>query len=482
MHRLAALITAVHLLGCTRAEPSAGAKPTRAASDATVPQPRGSGVSKTPSHAAGADAAAGLPFIDDDFPRALAEAKAQNKALFVDAWAEWCHTCLSMQHYVLNQPPLLPLAGRVVFAAIDTEREQNAAFLTRHEVSVWPTFFFIDPQSERVLGYWPGSASVGEMRAFIEDGLASIDALREGTLKPDSPLGLLLSAKAAQAHGQYARAAELYQRVVTSAPADFRRRNEALTGWVESLFRLGRAKPCVEVGLRHLREVSGAARPVDYTALVFECTQGLPPAERSKARTTLVARLRELSDRPSPDMSPDDHADALHRLADALLVVGDRAGARAANEQRLGVLERAAAQAPSPEAAATYDYGRASAYRALGRADEAVRMLQEREKQLPNSYEPPARLASVLAELERWPEAQAAVERALPHAYGPRRLRYLALKARIHEARGDRQAAVATLEEELRGHGALGRQIADPAVKDARKRLDDARKKLRRPH
>jgi tetratricopeptide (TPR) repeat protein len=231
--------------------------------------------------------------------------------------------------------------------------------------------------------------------------------------------------------------------------------------------------------MKHLREISGAAQPVDYAALVFECTQGLPPVERTKARTTLIERLRELSDKPSPEMSPDDHADALHRLADALVVVGDRAGAQAANERRLVVLEQAAARAPSPEAAATYDYGRASAYLALGRGDDAVRMLQEREKQLPSSYEPPGRLASILAELKRWPEAQAAVERALEHAYGPRRLRYLALKARIHEARGDRQAAVNTLDEELRGHRALGRQAADAAVKDVQKRLDEARKKLR---
>lgn len=480
MRAPAALLIAVHLVGCARAESSGRAKPTRAASDATVLQaPSSAAQAGTTPAAPAAEAGAGLPFIDDDFPRALAQAKTQRKALFVDAWAQWCHTCLSMQHYVLNQPALLPLADRVVFAAIDTERESNAGFLARHEVSVWPTFFLIDPESERVLGYWPGSASLGEMRAFLENGLESMDALREGKLAPDSPLALLLSAKAAQAHGQDARAAELYLRVVNEAPPDFRRRNEALSGAVESLFRLGRAKPCVEFGLRHLREISGAARPVDYAALVFECTQGLPPGERKKARLVLVERLRELSDEPSPEMSPDDQADALHRLADALRDLGDRDGARAAHERRLAVMERAAKSAPSPEAAATYDYGRASAYLALGRAEDAVRMLAEREKQLPSSYEPPARLASILAELKRWPEAQAAIERALEHAYGPRRLRYLALKARIHDARGDRRAVVATLEEEVRGHRALGRQSADPAVKDAEKRLDEAQKKLR---
>jgi hypothetical protein len=31
----------------------------------------------------------GLPFIKDDFSRALAQARAEGKPLFVDAWAPW---------------------------------------------------------------------------------------------------------------------------------------------------------------------------------------------------------------------------------------------------------------------------------------------------------------------------------------------------------------------------------------------------------
>jgi hypothetical protein len=31
----------------------------------------------------------GLPFIEDDWPRALAEARARDLPLFVEAWAPW---------------------------------------------------------------------------------------------------------------------------------------------------------------------------------------------------------------------------------------------------------------------------------------------------------------------------------------------------------------------------------------------------------
>jgi hypothetical protein len=36
-----------------------------------------------------AGAAEALPFIEDDYPRALAEARASKRPLFVDAWAPW---------------------------------------------------------------------------------------------------------------------------------------------------------------------------------------------------------------------------------------------------------------------------------------------------------------------------------------------------------------------------------------------------------
>ena len=34
-------------------------------------------------------AAAGLPFVEDDYPKALAEARARKLPLFVEAWAPW---------------------------------------------------------------------------------------------------------------------------------------------------------------------------------------------------------------------------------------------------------------------------------------------------------------------------------------------------------------------------------------------------------
>jgi len=33
-----------------------------------------------------------VEFVEDEFERVMARAKAEKKELFVDAWAPWCHT------------------------------------------------------------------------------------------------------------------------------------------------------------------------------------------------------------------------------------------------------------------------------------------------------------------------------------------------------------------------------------------------------
>ena len=96
-------------------------------------------------------------------------------------------------------------------------------------------------------------------------------------------------------------------------------------------------------------------------------------------------------------------------------------------------------------------------------------MLEEREKQMPDAYEPAARLADVLLHMQRYERALTAINRALEHAYGPRKLRYLDTKATILEKLGRREEMVDALRLAVEGHEALARGQAD------RTRLEAAR-------
>ncbi len=422
-----------------------------------------------------------LAFMADDVPGAMALAKKQGKLVFVDTWAEWCHTCISMKHFVLESPKLRPLGEQVVFVEVDTEKEKNAAFVDKHAIDVWPTFFVIDPEREDVLGYWPGSGSVQEMDDFIREGIAARDARKADKLDARSPLAALLSAKRATADSLYDQAARDYKTALERAPKDWSRRSEAVAGLVSSLFNAGRADPCVDAGLAHFGEVRGAAKPTDVARVLLDCAEHVKDAKKGeRVRTLVKERLLALRESPHPESTPDDRADTLGVLADAFLTFGDKEGARGASRERLAILEKASKDAPTPAAAQTYDAALASAFLAMGRAEDAVRLLQNREKQLPSSYEPPGRLAGVLLALKKYPEALAAIERALAHVEGPRRMRFLEIKADILGAQGDRAGQLAALEAVLAGYEAQAkRQAAKPQrLVTAKRRVDAAKAEL----
>lgn len=414
-----------------------------------------------------------IHFIEDDLPGAAAKARAEGKALFVDAWAPWCHTCLSMKNFVFTDPALRPLADRVIFASVDTDRPEAAAFLDRHPVKAWPTFFVLDPATDKVAGYWAGSGSLAEMRGFIEESLAGMRGAAT-----DPAARAFAEARSAHGEGKLEEAAAAYERAIAAAPAIWPNRSAALLGWMEALAGAKRWEPCVQLGTARIQELHGSSAPSDFSAYLLTCADKLPAGDAQKtARTTAAARLRDVTAHPPPDASVDDRQDALDILSGALADLGDAAGARKAQEDRLALLEQAARSAPSPEIAHTFDYARANTYLALGRGDDAVRMLAQREQELPDSYEPPARLAGVLLKMGKLPEAKAAIERALARSYGPRRLRYLEARAQILDKLGDKAAALATLRDEVKGWESLPPGQASPEqLARARRRLAEAEK------
>ena len=116
--------------------------------------------------------------------------------------------------------------------------------------------------------------------------------------------------------------------------------------------------------------------------------------------------------------------------------------------KRAAILEAAAARAPDVTTAATFDAHRMETYLYLGEAAKAEKLLAAREKEMPGDYNPPARLARVLLEEKRAPEAEAAVDRALAlMPQGPRKVGILGLKAKILAAQGKDSAPV--LREQL---------------------------------
>lgn len=436
---------------CNRIEPAHSAavgEADRAAPTADKPTKRGA-----------------LSFVEDDFDAAMAEAAGDQKLVFVDAWAPWCHTCLSMRDVVFTRPELTRFESSFVFAAVDTDRETSAGFLERYRLRVWPTFFVLDPATGGVLAMHGGSMSLEETSALLD---AAKRAHAGGTEPGEKEL---VAAHAAYRAKQLTDAAALYQDAAVRLPDA--KRAPALMGAIRSLAEGGEHRACVQFGTEHADHVPGSSAPSDFLYYLKDCADKLADKdEKASARQFVQTRLRSLVDAPRPGQSIDDRTDTMALLAEMLRDDGDTEGARVLETKRLSILEAAAAQAPDAEQAQTFDYARMNAYLALGRGDDAVKMFQERIRQLPESYEAHARLGSTLLEMGRAKEAVAPLDRAIALSYGPRRLRYMAQKSKAQLAAGERPAAIATLEGEVAGWLEL------PVAQRDEKKLEDARARL----
>ncbi|MDP2341382.1 MAG: thioredoxin family protein [Deltaproteobacteria bacterium] len=404
---------------------------------------------KTPEPKPAASTSTGPHFLHDEIDAAFAEAKRTNKLVFVDAWAPWCHTCLSMQRDVLSSPALVAWQDRVVFAAVDTDKPGSSSFAARFPMRVWPTFFAIDPHTEQVLALHGGSLSLPELTAFLE----AAQATRDPAKASDPRLKALLAGHQASSQKNHAAAAAFYVDAAGLDGPPPARQSEAILGAIRAYAAAKDDDACIAFGLKVLPQVRMSGASSDVVGYLTSCADRLKEGDPRKAEVLTIARARleELAKHPQPGASVDDHADTLAILADVADAQKDKAAHDDAHVRRLALLEADANSRTNVDDARVHDYARMNSYLALGRGDDAVTLLRTRTTQLPTSYEAWARLASALHQLKRDDEARPAALKAIEHSYGPRRLRYRTLLADIEAARkdpaGERQAVQALVDD-----------------------------------
>ena len=101
---------------------------------------------------------------------------------------------------------------------------------------------------------------------------------------------------------------------------------------------------------------------------------------------------------------------------------------------------------------------------ALGRAEDALALASQRERELPDNYNPPHYRAKSLKALGRWQEGLVALDRALSLAYGPRRIGLLTLKVDLLLSANRTADASAVLNEQLAAYRALPAGQRQPAA------------------
>jgi hypothetical protein len=366
-----------------------------------------------------------------------------------------------MQAHVLNAASV-PELSSFVLLAVDTERESNALFLAEYPVGVWPTFYVVDPHTRRVRGRWLGAATPTELSQW----------LRESSRDEPGAERIAREADALVAKKALSEAAARYRDALAAAPLSWTRRSTTLVSLLSALSKQKADTACLALAVSELPSLPPSVAAVDFASTALGCADRAPTDGNAR-------RLRELAEQTlsrdcnarAAGVAVDDQADACGNLRHLREVLGDHAGAKNAAEQALAVIGAGSVGAP-PEAQAIYDWERSASLIFLGRAAEAEALLLERERQLPNSYNPPHYLARLYRDGRRWDEGLAAIERALAKAYGPRRIGLLGIKAELLKGKGELEQARQVLERQLADYAALPTGQRQPDAEAAvRKRL-----------
>jgi tetratricopeptide (TPR) repeat protein len=374
-----------------------------------------------------------------------------------------------MRAYVWTDKALTRHAGRFVWLSLDMEKPQNAAARKQIGISAFPTLYVVDPSDGHVAIRWLGGASVAQLERLFDDGELAVKGGAKGPA-----LEALIAADRAYGSEKYGPACDGYRAALAAAGDDWPARARCIESLMfaysqadsnESSLRLADAEWPRAKGTMSAPIVAGSA---------LDAAVGLP--DTLAARRDWLARYEAachevLADSTLP-LTGDDRSGLYFSLEDAREAARDSLGQRALEEQHLAMLEGEARRARSAEQRAVYDSHRLSLYIALGRPDAAVAMLQQSQRDFPEDYNPPQRLATAFKAMKLWPEALSASDQALARAYGPRQFLVLNTRADIQLGMGDKSAAVATLTEALsRAQKMPEGQRSENTIRSLQKRL-----------
>jgi len=374
-----------------------------------------------------------------------------------------------MRAFVFTDKALARHAGQFVWLSIDTEKTGNASFLTKFPVEAWPSFYVVDSTSERAALRWVGGATVGQLMKILDDGRQAVRGREKGVEE------VLARADRSYGEGKNAEAVRDYREALSTAPKKWPRYGRAVESLLFALQRTHDEKGCAETAREAFPKLRQSSSAANVAASGLDCAVKLKPEDPARAElvSALAADAREVISKRRPDIAADDISSVYEVLADEREAAKDEEGRKRMLSERAAFLEGEAARAKSPEARTVFDSHRVSTYLALGQPERAIPMLEASERDLPEDYNPPARLASAYKAMKRYDEALAASDRALARAYGPRKIGILQTRADIYAAKGDPGEARKTMEETLRYAEALpSGQRSDKTIAAIKKKIE----------
>jgi tetratricopeptide (TPR) repeat protein len=376
-----------------------------------------------------------------------------------------------MRAFVFTDKALGRQAGRFVWLSINTEKRENAAVLAKYPIQASPTFFVLDPVSEKVVLKYVGGATVPQLQRILDDGARAAGHGGDGG-KPDE---WLAKADAFYSAGQNKEAAEAYR----AALKGMAKSSPSYPRAVESLLfalSVGRQhEACAAVAREAFPYLKTSPSAANVAGSGLDCALELDKSLPTKSAlvSALADDAKEVLRGPRTGLAVDDVSALYLTVAEERESAQDAAGKKKVLEELAAYLEAEAAKGKTPEARAAFDAHRITAYLELGQPERGIPMLEASEKDFPDDYNPPARLALAYRGMKKYDEALAASDRALLRSYGPRKLVILSVRADIYEKMGNPAAARRTREEALAWAESLPKeQVSERQIVALKKQLE----------
>jgi thioredoxin-like negative regulator of GroEL len=177
----------------------------------------------------GASQASAATSWKKSYPEALKVAKAENKLIFVDLFADWCSWCHRFEADIVPTEVFRKATANMVMLRVDTEdRGEGAQLAKRYGVTRLPTFLILTPD-ETIAALIQGYAPADQFVARMNGELTRYENLRR-SLKASgkqSPEESLAIGRELVARQDYANAESRLQQLWADESAPAATRDEA---------------------------------------------------------------------------------------------------------------------------------------------------------------------------------------------------------------------------------------------------------------
>jgi tetratricopeptide (TPR) repeat protein len=375
-----------------------------------------------------------------------------------------------MRAFVFTDKALERQAGRFVWLSVDTEKRENAAVLGKFPVKAWPSFYVIDPASEKIVFRWVGGATTPQIQRVLDDGARAA--------RGASPAAAVLAdADRLFADGKYAEAGTAYGQALEALRPDSPSFARTVESALIALSFSHRSEACAAAARDAFPSLRSTPSAANVAGTGLDCALSMKADEPKRAGlvAALAADARSVVDGPKTGLAADDVSAVYGSLAEERGAAKDEAGRKKVLLEWITYLESEAAKAKTPAERTVFDSHRVSACLELGEPERVVPALLASEKDFPDDYNPPARLAVAYGAMKRYDEALAASDRAMARAYGPRKLLVYRTRVELLTKKGEPAAARKTLAEMLAYAEALpAEQRSDRMITAIKKQLEAA--------